>query len=275
MATNRFQFKLLTGTDPDSQYSAINPKDDMTFYLLGNGKGYFGSVPLFDGQMGLSLIQSLNASMNSTELAAAANQIPSVKAVVDLVNSQMESTLGGKYLRLVSSHTLTQEDIDGTTIQTSAGDKAGDSGLLFASDDDKAVDGDETYQFVSLMKYLSSVNSFESTDSVSMTTGADNKVTADVKVDPAGFHIVVGKDGLSIKSTGSDDIDQENPDSTKLVTESSLVKFITDSVLTQVNEAITEFLESNNFVSYTEDKGTTETETPSGGGGTVTQRRGE
>lgn len=48
MAT-KFNFKLLTGTDPQAQYDAITTKDSMTFYLLNNGIGYLGEVPLFGG----------------------------------------------------------------------------------------------------------------------------------------------------------------------------------------------------------------------------------
>jgi len=44
-----FKFKLLTGSDPSAQYAAIATKDPETFYLLGNGIGYFGVTPLFGG----------------------------------------------------------------------------------------------------------------------------------------------------------------------------------------------------------------------------------
>lgn len=44
---NKFQFKLLTSTDPQAQYDAITTKDAYTFYLLGNGTGYLGNIPLF------------------------------------------------------------------------------------------------------------------------------------------------------------------------------------------------------------------------------------
>lgn len=45
----KFKFKLLTGTDPQAQYDAITTKSPMTFYLLGDGVGYLGEVPLFGG----------------------------------------------------------------------------------------------------------------------------------------------------------------------------------------------------------------------------------
>lgn len=45
----KFKFKLLTGTDPQAQYNAIEAKNALTFYLLGNGIGYLGDIPLFGG----------------------------------------------------------------------------------------------------------------------------------------------------------------------------------------------------------------------------------
>ena len=47
--TKKFKFKLLTGSDPQAQYAAIGTYDPLTFYLLGNGIGYLGEVPLFGG----------------------------------------------------------------------------------------------------------------------------------------------------------------------------------------------------------------------------------
>lgn len=49
MPNNKFNFQLFTGSDPDSQYSAVVTKDALTFYLLSNGKGYLGETQLFGG----------------------------------------------------------------------------------------------------------------------------------------------------------------------------------------------------------------------------------
>lgn len=46
---NKFQFKLFTSSDPQAQYDALATKDAYTFYLLGNGVGYLGDIPLFGG----------------------------------------------------------------------------------------------------------------------------------------------------------------------------------------------------------------------------------
>ena len=46
---NRFNFRILNGSDPQAQYAAITTKDALTFYLLADGTGYLGEVPLFGG----------------------------------------------------------------------------------------------------------------------------------------------------------------------------------------------------------------------------------
>lgn len=51
MPNNKFNFQLFTGSDPDSQYSAVVTKDALTFYLLSNGKGYLGETQLFGGKV--------------------------------------------------------------------------------------------------------------------------------------------------------------------------------------------------------------------------------
>ena len=57
---NRFQFKLLTGSDPQAQYNAISTKDAYTFYLLKNGIGYLGTTKLFDATEDVSGSSGLN-----------------------------------------------------------------------------------------------------------------------------------------------------------------------------------------------------------------------
>lgn len=44
---SKFKFKIFT-KNPDASYAAIATKDPLTFYLLSNGKGYFGDTLLFD-----------------------------------------------------------------------------------------------------------------------------------------------------------------------------------------------------------------------------------
>lgn len=54
----KFKFKLLTGTDPQAQYDAIAAKDALTFYLLGDGVGYLGEVPLFGGKATQTIVMT-------------------------------------------------------------------------------------------------------------------------------------------------------------------------------------------------------------------------
>lgn len=49
---NRFQFRILTGNNPVTSYNAIATKDPFTFYLLSNGMGYLGDIPLFNVDTG-------------------------------------------------------------------------------------------------------------------------------------------------------------------------------------------------------------------------------
>lgn len=56
MAT-KFQFKVLNGADPDTQYAAIVTKDPLTFYLLNNGIAYLGTTPLFGGSVQTTIVR--------------------------------------------------------------------------------------------------------------------------------------------------------------------------------------------------------------------------
>ena len=47
LMASKFKFKIFT-KNPDASYAAIATKDPLTFYLLSNGKGYFGDTLLFD-----------------------------------------------------------------------------------------------------------------------------------------------------------------------------------------------------------------------------------
>lgn len=248
----RFKFKLFTGTKPDDQYAATNPHDALTFYLLSNGKGYLGDVLLFDGAQSASLIQTLATDMDMT---AAASQIPSAAAVLNFVNSQLEYRMGGKFLCIVGSHTLTQADIDGGKMNIPDGCTAGCPGLLFTADSDSDdTNANESYYFISLKEYLSSVNTFKSTNSINMTTSPTNEVTADLKIADGEGSILVGEGGLSLnKVDATSGINEATPDAQKLVDEASLVSYVNNSVLKQVNDAITEFLEKSNLVTYSKE----------------------
>lgn len=65
--TNKFKFKLLTGTDPAAQYAAIGTYDSYTFYLLGTGEGYLGTVPLFGGGTNTTVIVNTAGALTTLE----------------------------------------------------------------------------------------------------------------------------------------------------------------------------------------------------------------
>lgn len=63
----KFSFKILD-VNPDDEYAAINPKDPTTFYLLANGYGYLGEVPLFNGgKQNLKVVSAGNVLTGPTQ----------------------------------------------------------------------------------------------------------------------------------------------------------------------------------------------------------------
>ena len=147
--SNKFNFKLLTSSDPQAQYDAIETKDNMTFYLLKNGIGYLGSIKLFDANAdGNNLI----TNMLSEGYTGDNTSIASTKAIVDYVTtkiSNISSILTTSFFRKVESHTITTEDLSNSSISIPEGTIEGDVGLLFTADTD-GEDGGESYFFIPL-----------------------------------------------------------------------------------------------------------------------------
>lgn len=262
---NRFQFKILTGPDPQAQYDAIVTKDAMTFYLLNNGVGYFGTTKLFDANNDANDISNLVTDMTGADYAGDDTSVASTKAIVDYVAlkvSNVSSVLTTAFFRKVESHTVTSSDLTNPAISLPVGTVEGEKGLLFTADVD-GTDGGETFFFISLEDYLKCVYTFESTASIEMVTGSDNKVTANLKIkaDESSLKIDETNGGVYIdKATIINDGDGtpdggDAPSATKLVTEEALVNYVINSVLPAVNAAITEALAD--VVTYTTDDGTT------------------
>lgn len=179
--------------------------------------------------------------------------IASTKAIMDLINDKLsDSTIvNAAFFRKVESHTITDEDLLNAEIQKPEGTKLGDVGLLFTADIDGLVGG-ESYYFISLTSYLTSTYTVKATNSINLQMGAGNEITADLKVKAGENSLVVGVDGVSLnKVTAINDLD---PSVDKLITESSLVDYIQNSVLTAVTEAINEALAD--VVTYNIDDGT-------------------
>lgn len=208
-------------------------------------------------------IQSiLTTDMSAENYAGDDNTIASTKAIMSLINTKLSdsSIVNAAFFRKVESHTLTADDLTNTAIQLPADAKEGDVGLLFTADTDNE-DGNEQYYFISLVSYLTSTYGSENSDSIIMTLSADNKFKADLNVASTEDSIVINENGVSLKKTDvindGDGTTGTAPTADRLVTEAALVDYIQNSVLTAVNEAITEALAD--VVTYTVDDGTTTT----------------
>lgn len=108
--SQKFKFNILTGEDAPDKYAAIEPKEPFTFYLLQTGAGYLGTVKLFD--------------------------------------TNDSAMMSGKFFRAVSSHIITQDDLDNENINTPTETKIGDVGMLFTADSDQEDNGNETFYFL-------------------------------------------------------------------------------------------------------------------------------
>lgn len=111
---NKFQFKLFTSSDPQAQYDAITTKDAYTFYLLGNGVGYLGDIPLFGGDA-----EKFNIVINAGALTLEAGKLYVV--AVDGVTVGSDTIPQGVYY---SADGSTVENITYKTIAQYIADKA-------------------------------------------------------------------------------------------------------------------------------------------------------
>ena len=181
--------------------------------------------------------------------------VATTKAIMDMIGLKLSdsSIVNAAFFRKVKSHTLTEEDLVNDAIQLPEGAKVGDVGLLFTADTDDE-DGNEQYYFISLVSYLTATYTCENTNSIKMTMNPEGNVfTADLNVAETEASIIVDEKGVSLKKATT--IDEKAPSSDKLITEAVLVNYIQNSVLTAVNEAISEALAD--VVTYTVDDGTT------------------
>jgi hypothetical protein len=197
----------------------------------------------------------LTTDMSTDGYTGDNNTIASTKAIMDLINAKLSDSniVNAAFFRKVVTHTLTADDLIDSTISLPTGAKEGDTGLLFTADTNGTDDGVEEYYFISLVDYLTSTYSFGNTNSIKMSMSSSNEVTAELNVATTETSIVVDENGVSLNKATT--IDDEAPSADKLITEAVLVDYIQNSVLTAVNEAITEALAD--VVTYTTDDGTT------------------
>ena len=307
MATNKFKFKLLTGSDPQAQYDAITTKDSMTFYLLNTGIGYLGETPLFGGGAQNTVVMTsgtltnpeagklyvlsnvtynsdtltglyfydgstlnsysdelistyiqniLTTDMSTDGYTGDNNTIASTKAIMDLINAKLSdsSIVNAAFFRKVESHTLTADDLTNSSIQLPSGAKEGDVGLLFTADTD-AEDGGESYYFISLVSYLTSVYDVENSNSINMSMNSDNKIKAELNIKSTETSLKVDETNGGVYLEKATTVNDSTPSTDKLITEAVLVDYVQNAVLPAVTEAINEALAD--VVTYTVDDGTT------------------
>ena len=239
---NKFQFKLLTSADPQAQYDAIVTKDDMTFYLLKNGVGYFGSIKLFDANSDSELV----TNMLTDGYTGDNTSIASTKAIVDYVTAKVSNASGilsTAFFRKVESHTITADDLTDSSITVPSGTVEGEVGLLFTADVNGNDDGDEQYFFISLKNYLKNVYTPENSNSINMSISSDNKIKANLKIKSDETSLKVDEENGGVYIEKATTVNEDAPSAAKLITEDVLVNYI-KSVMT-------------NAVTYTEDDGTT------------------
>lgn len=125
----------------------------------------------------------LTTDMSTDGYTGDNNTIASTKAIMDLINAKLSdsSIVNAAFFRKVESHTLTADDLTNSSIQLPSGAKEGDVGLLFTADTD-AEDGGESYYFISLVSYLTSVYDVENSNSINMSMNSDNKIKAELNI---------------------------------------------------------------------------------------------
>lgn len=248
MASN-FKFKIFNGPDPRAQYDAVVAKDPLTFYLLSNGVGYLGSTLLFDSTDDKDYVTDMLAEGYTGN----DDTVASTKAIVDYVTRKVNNAaeaLTHEFFTQVVSHTITEADLADENISIPEGVQVGDVGLLFTADTDND-EGGEKYYFISLMNYLQTVHTFESTKTIEFLVDDANNVTANLKIKAGEESIKVDEENGGVyveKATAINDGDGtdeggEAPSAVKLVTEEAFVNYIKNSLLPAVNETIRVALE--------------------------------
>ena len=198
----------------------------------------------------------LTTDMSTDGYTGDNNTIASTKAIMDLINAKLSdsSIVNAAFFRKVESHTLTADDLTNSAIQLPSGAKEGDVGLLFPADTD-AKDGGESYYFISLVSYLTSVYDVENSNSINMSMSPDNKIKAELNIKSTETSLKVDKTNGGVYLEKATTVNDSTPSTDKLITEAVLVDYVQNAVLPAVTEAINEALAD--VVTYTVDDGTT------------------
>lgn len=198
----------------------------------------------------------LTTDMSTDGYTGDNNTIASTKAIMDLINAKLSdsSIVNAAFFRKVESHTLTADDLTNSSIQLPSGAKEGDVGLLFTADTD-AEDGGESYYFISLVSYLTSVYDVENSNSINMSMNSDNKIKAELNIKSTETSLKVDETNGGVYLEKATTVNDSTPSTDKLITEAVLVDYVQNAVLSAVTEAINEALAD--VVTYTVDDGTT------------------
>lgn len=198
----------------------------------------------------------LTTDMSTDGYTGDNNTIASTKAIMDLINAKLSdsSIVNAVFFRKVESHTLTADDLTNSSIQLPSGAKEGDVGLLFTADTD-AEDGGESYYFISLVSYLTSVYDVENSNSINMSMNSDNKIKAELNIKSTETSLKVDETNGGVYLEKATTVNDSTPSTDKLITEAVLVDYVQNAVLPAVTEAINEALAD--VVTYTVDDGTT------------------
>lgn len=198
----------------------------------------------------------LTTDMSTDGYTGDNNTIASTKAIMDLINAKLSdsSIVNAAFFRKVESHTLTADDLTNSSIQLPSGAKEGDVGLLFTADTD-AEDGGESYYFISLVSYLTSVYDVENSNSINMSMNSDNKIKAELNIKSTETSLKVDETNGGVYLEKATTVNDSTPSTDKLITEAVLVDYVQNAVLPAVTEAINEALAD--AVTYTVDDGTT------------------
>lgn len=198
----------------------------------------------------------LTTDMSTDGYTGDNNTIASTKAIMDLINAKLSdsSIVNAAFFRKVESHTLTADDLTNSSIQLPSGAKEGDVGLLFTADTD-AENGGESYYFISLVSYLTSVYDVENSNSINMSMNSDNKIKAELNIKSTETSLKVDETNGGVYLEKATTVNDSTPSTDKLITEAVLVDYVQNAVLPAVTEAINEALAD--VVTYTVDDGTT------------------
>lgn len=235
--------------------------DTLTGFYFYNGVSMQSfSDNLIDGFIADMMVESMTGDGYTGDN----DTIPTTKAVIDLISNKLSDSniVNAAFFRKVESVTVDSALLARDDVSFPSDVAEGDVGLLFMADTNGTDDGDEAYYFISLADYVTSVYDAEDSDSIKMTLDSStNKFKAELNVASTENSIVVDTNGVSLLKTNGtindgDGTDEggETPSSDKLVTESDMVNYIQNSVLTAVSEAIEEAL--SDVITYVEDDGT-------------------